>query len=53
MYENLRTVANYATMIGVVQITVYRRIERGYIECITIDGVKFIKLTKKEMEGLK
>lgn len=53
MYENLRTVRNYSLMTSVVTMTVYRQIERGDIECVTIDGVKFIKLTDKEMEELK
>ena len=40
---NLIKVSTYASQQGISVAAVYKRINTGKIECVEIDGVKFIK----------
>jgi len=42
--ENLKTVAQYARMMGVTPKTIYLKIKSGEINCIQIGNIKLIKL---------
>jgi len=40
----LKTVENYAKIVGLSKPTVYKRIREGLIKKVTIDGVTFVEL---------
>ena len=42
--SKLIKVSTYATMEGISVTAVYKRINAGSVECVEIDGVKFIKV---------
>lgn len=42
--SNLIKVSTYASQQGISVAAVYKRINNGKIECVEIDGVKFIKV---------
>ena len=42
--KNLKTVANYAKLINKSVGWVYKLIDAKKVECVIIDGVKFIKI---------
>lgn len=46
-YELIR-ISTYARQQNVSVQTIYNRIERGELECVIIDGVKFVKVKKDE-----
>lgn len=45
--EQLITVTNFATRKGITRQHVYRLIEAGDINAITIDGINFVLLNEK------
>ena len=44
--SKLIKVNNYARLEGISVPAVYKRINAGSVECVEIDGVKFIKVRK-------
>ncbi|HTB30997.1 MAG TPA: hypothetical protein VK808_03175 [Bacteroidia bacterium] len=44
--ENLRTVKNYALSKQVTPSYIYKLVKSNKMECVTIDGVQFIDLTR-------
>lgn len=46
--KNLVRISTYALREGITPPAVYKRIEAGKLECVIIDGVKFIKLNQNE-----
>lgn len=44
--SKLIKVSTYASQQGISVAAVYKRINNGKIECVEIDGVKFIKVRK-------
>lgn len=47
--ENLRTVRNYSLMRGMTTANIYLLIKKKELECVEIDGVKFIVLSEEEI----
>lgn len=40
--DKLQTLSNYARSCGIAYVTVCQRLETGKLECVEIDGVRFI-----------
>lgn len=43
--KNLKTVSNFAEMHGLTKSYIYRLIRDKKMNCVTIDGVKFIDIS--------
>ena len=46
--SKLIKVSTYASQQGISVVAVYKRINTGKIECVEIDGVKFIKVKDED-----
>ena len=46
--SKLIKVSTYASRQGISVVAVYKRINTGKIECVEIDGVKFIKVKDED-----
>lgn len=46
--SNLIKVSTYASQQGISVTAVYKRINAGSVECVEIDGVKFIKVKNED-----
>lgn len=51
--KKLQTITNYANFKNLSRQHVHRLLDRGEINCLVIDGVKFVYLDEKSVDFVK